>query len=280
METSARIHICICGNRKVFTSVLLTMLSIAEFTSEPVAVHLLTMDLSELDSRFLPVTEDERVILEEALQSGNPASSVALLDGRAAYMRLLHGGKNEKNHYTPYAMGRLLLTEFDLPDTVLYIDSDVMCCADLAALYEIDLEGYEFAASLDVMGKFWIRRDYCNSGVMLINLKEARRTHLFERARERVCKRRMAFPDQTALNRLVKKKRILPRRFNEQRAVRKDTVLKHFCQGIRWLPFFKVYNIKQYEVGKVHRNLKITHFDGVYRNYQTLAEKYGLMQLQ
>ena len=114
----------------------------------------------------------------------------------------------------------------------------------------------------------------------LLNLDRVKETGLFERACERVRSRRMAFPDQSALNDLVKQKLILPRRFNEQREVREDTVVKHFCRGIKWLPFFKVYNYKQTEVKNVHEKLGITCFDDVYQEYDLLAEKYGLAPLK
>lgn len=278
--SSVPLHIAYCGNESVFPHILLSVLSIAKVTPAPVTVHFLTMDLSDEDERFVPVTEKEFKVIEEALKRGNPASGLRVLDGREAYLRELKSGKNHRNHYTPYAMGRLLLSEFDMPERLLYLDSDIMCCSDLSAFLAIDLEPYEFAAVVDEMGKFWIRRDYCNSGAMYLNMKRVRETRLLERAREMVNTKRMAFPDQTSLNRLVHDKLILPRRFNEQRAIREDTVLKHFCRGIRWLPFFKVYNYKQNDVKNVHGKLGIFCFDDVYREYDLLAEEYGLPPLK
>ena len=38
----------------------------------------------------------------------------------------------------------------------------------------------------------------------------------------------MIMPDQTALHKLGKRRLYLPRRFNEQRGLREDTVVKHF----------------------------------------------------
>lgn len=87
----------------------------------------------------------------------------------------------------------------------------------------------------------------------------------------------MRLSDQDALNRCASKKLLLPRRFNEQRKICPDTVLKHFCRGIRWLPFFYVYNIKQTEREKVHKELKITEFDDIYRQYDEIVAKYGLI---
>lgn len=260
--------------------ILLSLLSIVRRTPDAaVSVYIVTMDLTDIDARFDSFTEGERKIMEEVVKSGHAGNSITFLDGRESYLRLLHG-KNTKNSYTPYAMGRLILPRFGLKGRVIYLDSDVMCCSSLTAFDEIDMEGYEFAAAIDVLGTFWIERDYCNSGVMLINLDRVAETGLFDRACKLVTQKRMMFPDQTALNKLAQNKLILPRRFNEQRAICDDTVLKHFCQGIRWLPFFKVYNYKQTEIEKVHKKLKITCFDDIYEEYSRIAVKYGLAQLK
>ena len=88
--------------------------------------------------------------------------------------------------------------------------------------------------------------------------------------------RRMIMPDQSALHRLGKRRMYLPRRFNEQRDIRDDTVIKHFCRGIRWLPFFHIYDIKQWEREKVHKSLKIAFFDDLYEEYDRLAERCDL----
>lgn len=65
-------------------------------------------------------------------------------------------------------------------------------------------------------------------------------------------------------------------RFNEQRDIKKDTVVKHFCRGIFWLPFFHIYNIKQWERDAVHKRLKIHYYDDIYDQYDQLAKSYDL----
>ena len=67
-------------------------------------------------------------------------------------------------------------------------------------------------------------------------------------------------PDQTALFLLGKEVLVLPRKFNEQRNVKEDTVIKHFNKGVKYFPFIYVYNIKQWEIEKVHKKLKINFF--------------------
>ena len=108
-----------------------------------------------------------------------------------------------------------------------------------------------------------------------MNLKQMRQDNLLEKCRNMVNKTRMLMPDQTALNKYGKKK-YLPFKFNEQRKIKADTVIKHFCKGIVFfLPFgFHIYNIKQWQRNKVHESLKIFMFDDIYAEVDKLKEKY------
>lgn len=267
-----RIYICYCGNKKVFPLILMSVMSVAKHTKAPVTVYLATMELTEEDPAYLPISENQRGIAERALQGGNKESEVLLIDAKEAYVSRFSGSKNEKNAYTPYAQLRLLFDLFDVPDKLIYLDVDIMCCSDLSALWQEDVEGCEFGAVKDYMGKFWINRRYCNSGVLLLNMKLIRETDFFRRVIGYIKTHKMMMPDQTALNKLAKNKRILPRRFNEQRGIAKDTVLKHFCRGIKWYPFFfVVYNYKQTEREKVHKKLGIYDFDDIYEAFDEIA---------
>ena len=172
---------------------------------------------------------------------------------------------------------RLLFDKFELPDKLIYLDTDTMCCGDIKKLWDYDISGYEFGAVKDYEGSFWINRHYCNSGVLLMNMAECRRTDLLGRVRRRVLGRRMFMPDQSSLNKLAKKKLYLPRAFNEQRGIRRDTVIKHFCRGMKWYgPFFRLYNYKQTDRQNVHEKLGIYCFDDVYAQYDELQKKFDL----
>ena len=126
---------------------------------------------------------------------------------------------------------------------------------------------------------FW-KPFYCNSGVLLLNLKMIRETGLFERLRRRVRTKKMNFPDQTAIAFLCKTKKELPRRFNEQRKIRKNTVIKHFVGFFQWYgPVFVQRVVKPTEVERVHKVMKIHEFDDVYEKYNRLAAEYGFAAL-
>ena len=141
------------------------------------------------------------------------------------------------------------------------------------------MSGHEFAAALDYMGRFWINKHYFNAGVLLLNIPRIRETDLFARARKLLNEKRLTMLDQSALNRLGREVLYLPDRFNEQRKIKEDTVVKHFCKGTDF--YFSIpvsFYIKQWQRDKVHRRLKIFCFDDLYEKYDRLDEKYDLTE--
>lgn len=176
------ISVCYSGNKRVFPGILLSVMSLAKYTQRPLHIYILSMDLHEQNANYLPFSENQIHILNEVLRQKNSESCAELIDVGEFFRKELAAGKNAKNYYTPYAQLRLYLSELEqMPDKLIYLDIDTMAASDIGQLYDIDISGYEYAAALDYMGKFWISPVYCNSGVLLLNLPELRRTKLFPR---------------------------------------------------------------------------------------------------
>lgn len=270
------INICYSGNRAIFEGLLMAVSSVAKYTNEDLRFYILTMDLRDNNPKFLPFTDEQIKILDNIVKEKNKNSEVIKVDVTQYYIDTLINGKNHQNGYTPYATLRLMLDMVpNMPDKMIYLDIDTMACGDIKELFDIDLAGYDFAATKDYMGRFWINRRYCNSGVMLMNMKQIKQDKLFEKCRKMVNAKKMIMPDQSALNKYGKRKYI-PFRFNEQRKIKSNTIIKHFCKGIVFfLPFgFHIYNIKQWQRDKVHKSLKIYMFDDIYEQVDQLKLKY------
>lgn len=265
------IPVCYCGNRRIFGGIFMSVLSIAKKTESALDIILLTMDLSEDNETWLPFTEEQRELMEKTLKGYNPDSRVSIIDVTHLQKEHLSRGKNNKNAYTPYASIRLFLDLLDVPEKIVYLDADVMCCGNIEEYYDIDVSEYEYGATLDVVGHNYFPYEYCNSGVLLLNMPKIRETGLFEKARRRVCKRWMMMPDQSALNFLCVAKLVLPYRFNEQRAIKEDTVFKHFCMGFKRRGIIITsYNYKQWHRAEVHEKLGIHDFDDIYEEYDRI----------
>lgn len=268
------INILYCGNDKVFDGVLLSLLSITKHNKEALNVIILSLDLTEKDPKFTMFSEKHRVVLEKEIKAVNNESQVKVLDVKNLYVQTFENSKNENTLYTPYALIRLIADRIEeVPDKVLYLDYDTMAYNNIRELYDIDLENYELAGVLDYYGKFWIDKNYMNSGVLLCNMKEIRNTKLFEKCVELLKVKKLVLPDQSAINKMVKKYKLLPSKFNEQHKLAPDTVIRHFSAIVKYLPFPHKYNIKPWHVEKLHKKYKCYEFDDIIEKWQKITKK-------
>ena len=137
------------------------------------------MDLTKENPKFNSFSDEQIKLLNDVVKEKNPKSEVVKVDATQDYIKYLRDGKNHENGYTPYTLLRLLLDLTpDIPDKLIYLDIDTMCVSDIKQLYDVDIEGYDFAAVKDYMGRFWINRHYCNAGVMLLNMKQIKENGL------------------------------------------------------------------------------------------------------
>ena len=100
-----------------------------------------------------------------------------------------------------------------IPDKLLYLDIDLLFQRDVHLLYDIDINGYEYAAARDHYGKYILNPNYINAGVILFNMKECRKTGLFEKARAWIKRKKLTFADQSAIIRSTTRRKMLPQRW-------------------------------------------------------------------
>lgn len=262
-------HVVYSGSNGVFKGIYLSILSILRHTKEDICFYILTMDYKELNDSFLAIDDKKIEDLNSLVKSYNINDSVKKIDVKEIFDRELSNSVNLKTGYTPYTLLRLLIDETELKelDKVLYLDVDTMALKDIKELYYEDLEGYEFGMVLDQVGKYWMNKEYCNSGVFLINLDMCKKMNTLSKCRDLINRKRFIMVDQSALQKVVTYKKILDPKYNEQYKIKENTVIKHFCKNLIWLPFFHTRNIKQWQIDKVHDKLKIHQFDQEYELY-------------
>src|SRR5574344_817551 len=262
------INVVYSGNTGVYDGFMLSLLSMAQHTKEPISVYLLTASFVDLNPKFTPISEKQAATLEEMIRPLNDESRVHLIDVRALFDQYMGNCINLKNGYTPYTLLRLLMDLIPaIPDRLIYIDADTVVTGDIKTLFDYDLKGKTVGAVRDYLGRFFIGVNYVNAGVLLIDMAQAKREHLFFRAREQANKILMSFPDQTALNRcLTGRKCYLPRRFNAMRHLTKKTVIRHYCKMIIWFPFH-IINVKPWQIDEVHRKWHTYAHDQLYFDF-------------
>lgn len=272
-------NILYCGDKNIADGLTLSVLSLIGHTREPLNILILTADLAAGNRRCVALPEDFAEFLDMRLKVFDPRHSVRLFN-----VTPLFGAEpptaNLGTRFTPCCMLRLYADLVpDVPDRVLYLDNDVVCRGDFSELYYTDLGGAELAGVPDYYGRWFFRRrvivhDYLNSGVLLLDMKKIRADGLFRRCRRMCAAKRMFMPDQSALNKLAKSKKIMPRRYNEQRRQQNNTVFRHFTMTFRLFPTFHTVSVKPWQEDKMHEVLKIYEYDALIAESGRLMADY------
>lgn len=271
------INVLFCGNYRVFDGVLTCVLSILKRSKEidPLNIFLFTMDVSYLKSDYIAINEEQVSFLDRVVKEYNPNNKVTLVDVTEIYNKEFKSTPNEMTKYSPYALIRLFVDLVDnMPDKLLYLDVDIMFNLDIRLLYDIDISEYEYASARDHYGKYLINYNYINSGVLLFNLKKMKETGILPKARDILKKKKLLFPDQSALYKSTSKKLMLPQKFNDQKFLHKSTVVRHFSKRLFYFPYPHIDNIKQWNIYKVHKVFKYYQFDDILYEYIYLKRKF------
>ncbi len=266
-------NILYCGDKNIEDGLIISVLSILKQCKRKICVYVLTMESEEGELSLKPVSDKTIGYLDEVVKKHNPDGFVKKIDTTSLFYTEKPSA-NLKTRFTPCCMLRLYADQIEeLPDKILYLDNDVICRSDISEFYDYDISSYELAGVLDYYGSWFFRnnifkRDYINSGVLLLNLKKIRQTGLFNKCRQRCRSTEMFMPDQSAINKLAVNKKIMPRRFNEQRHLRKDTVMQHFTTSFRFFPWFRTVCVKPWDIDRMHSVLKLHEYDELLNEYQ------------
>lgn len=274
------INLLLCGNRKVFDGALTQLLSMTNRTKETINCYIMTMDLTRVKDEYVSITDEQIDFLNKVVKSKKEDNNVTKLDVTRLYEQEFGGCANESAYCTPYTLLRLLADLVpDMPDKLLYLDIDIMIGNDIKELWEIDVTDYEYAAVKEKYGCWLIRPDYINAGMLLLNMKKIRETGLLKKARHLITTKKMLFADQDAIFHSTTRKKIIPRKFNEQSKFdRKDTVVCHFCKRLMFLPYPHTENYKQWNVDEIHKYLKCYYFDSDLEEYLLLKKQFDSLK--
>ncbi len=259
-------NILFCGNDAMEKGLLLTVLSLLEHEECSLSVYVMTMTIKVADRQYHPIGGDLIEELDRLVKRKHAGSFVRLIDATEAFLAEFPSA-NIETRFTPYCMLRLYADLCpELTGKLLYLDTDVLCRESVEPLFDTDISDVELAGVYDFYGshiykKHLFKRDYLNSGVLLMNMDKIRQTGLLARCR-RFCKEEQTLlPDQAALNKYADRKLILPRKYNEQRRLHKDTVCHHFTTTFRLFPYFHKVTVKPWDVETVHERLKLHDYD-------------------
>lgn len=270
------INLLFAGNNKVFDGMLITLLSIVKHTKSPINAYCLTMDLQDINSKYIAISTGQAMFLEEILKEANSESKLELIDCSEMFRKEMIDSVNIGSHFTPYSMLRLFADKIEqIPNKIIYLDTDTVINNDLNELFNIDIENYELACVKDLYNwaspSRWGTRNYFNAGVLLLNLEKIRETKMFEKARKLCHDKKMLYMDQDALNKSVKFKKVLPEKFNSKDKYYPEIVVHHFCNVRKNGNFF--YRIKPWETDLV--KTKMSAYNDVLDEYKRRKEIFS-----
>ena len=273
-------NILYCGDAGISRGVLVSILSLLMRGNKNNTYNIYIMTIRYEGVK--PFEEKTAKFLDSIVKKYNKKSFVKLIDATEVFTKNLPK-KNMGSYFTPCSMLRLYLDkvpELAKLDRILYLDYDVLARGDIKEFYDTDLNEIEAAGVLDIYGRRFyhyhglFKQDYMNSGVMLFNVPECIKTGMFEKAVSLCMKRWMMLADQAALNKSIERRKLMPRRYNEQEErPREDTVLHHFSNNFKFWPYFRVQRIKPFEIDKVHDVLKITEYDDIFKEYSKIKDQ-------
>ena len=272
-------NILYCGDGNIKDGVLISILSLMKNCKEKLNIYILTASVRNGSTSYTAMEKEYAAYLDTVVKQKNEESFVKIYDITNEFNSYLPIA-NMETRFTPCCMLRLYADLVgELPDKLLYLDNDVICRMDPSRFYNINMESLEIAGVLDYYGSWFfknqpLKRDYLNSGVLLLNLSRIRETGLFEKCRRRCRNIQMFMPDQSALNKLSISKKIMNRRFNEQRRLHKDTVFQHFTTSFRFFPIIHTVSVKPWNIKGMHYTLHLKEYDDILNEYLEFKSKY------
>ncbi len=273
-------NILFCGDRNVQDGLLIAVLSLLENTQEHLDIYVLTLDMSMNGRIYSPIEQTFVDYLNETVSAQYDDRLYTKLIDTTDLFKDETPDANLSTRFTPCCMLRLFADKIDeIPDRILYLDTDVICRRDFGDFYYQNMDGVEIAGVLDYYGSWFFRknifkRDYLNSGVLLMNMCELRKTGLLSSCRHMCTTKQMFMPDQSALNKLSVSKRICERKYNDQRRLHSDTVFQHFTTHFKFFPYVRTETVKPWQTEEVTTILHIpeSEYGALFAKYYDIKE--------
>lgn len=242
-------------------------------------LYILTMEAHSDERKYHPFSKHAADYIRSLLVKANPNNTLQLIDCTDLFIQEPPTA-NMNTRFTPYAMLRLFADQLpEIPDRILYLDDDIVIRGDITAFYRQNITGIELVGVLDYWGRYFFHNvktkhvfDYLNSGVLLLNMPKIKQTGLFAKVRHMMQTKKMFLPDQSAINKLAVAKRVVPRRYNEQYKLHKNTKIQHFTTSFRFWPYFHTQTVKPWDVARVHSVLHLHEYDDLLNEYLAIRD--------
>ena len=141
-------NILYCGDENIEDGLIISVLSLLKNVKEKLNIYVLTMDIQSEKKTFKGISNSSIDFLDKRVKEVNQSSFVKKVDITELFNKDLPV-KNMDTRFTPCCMLRLFVDRTpEIPDKILYLDTDVVCRKDCTEFYNQDISKYELVRSI------------------------------------------------------------------------------------------------------------------------------------
>ena len=229
------VNLIYCGGDDAYEGILFSLLSVMRRTRRRLFVTVMTALLDRPDGK--PVERAKVNYLRGLLRARRDGSDLSLVDMSDPLSRLLKKSGRDRNKGDPRQLLPLLTDRCGLAGRQLCLAHETLAPGDVGEVFDYPLDGRALGAVRDGVGSFLFSPDYVNAGVLLFDMEKARKCGFFEKARAYLCEARPGATLGNAVNGAGVEICPLPRCFNEQGGLRRDTVVRQYCRRLFLTPY-------------------------------------------
>ena len=146
-------NILYCGDENIEDGLIISILSLLKNVKEKLQIYVLTMDIQNEQRTFKGISDSSINSIDNKVKEVNQDNFVKKIDMTDMFNKELPI-KNINTRFTPYCMLRLFVDEIsNMPDKILYLDTDVVCRKDCSEFYNQDISEYELIRSIRPLWK-------------------------------------------------------------------------------------------------------------------------------
>lgn len=141
-------NILYCGDENIEDGLVISILSLLKNVKEKLNIYVVTMDIQNEKKTFKGISNLSISFLDKRVKEENQYSFVKKVDITELFNKDLPV-KNMDTRFTPCCMLRLFVDKIpEIPDKIIYLDTDVICRKDCTEFYNQDISEYELVRSI------------------------------------------------------------------------------------------------------------------------------------
>lgn len=146
-------NILYCGDENIEDGLVISILSLLKNVKEELKIYVLTINIENENKKIKGISDFSIDFLDKRVKDVNQNNFIKKIDITNLFNEELPI-KNMGTRFTPCCMLRLFADRIpEIPDRILYLDTDVVCRNDCSEFYNQDIGEYELVRSVRSLWK-------------------------------------------------------------------------------------------------------------------------------